>query len=104
MTMWRTKRFQVLAALFAFAVFGGYLVADSVADAVVGCAVESSDQSGGDEGCAFCFTCSHGGAVLPLDSAAYAAAPCLDYEDVAIGDERALDGPPTRIDHPPQLS
>jgi hypothetical protein len=102
--MWRTKRFQLLAALFAFAVFGGYLVVDTVADATVGCAAESSDQSSSDEGCAYCFTCSHGGAVLPLDSASYASVLSSDYEDVAIRDERALDGPPTRIDHPPQLS
>ncbi len=104
MDRWRKKRFQILAALFAFAVFGGYLVADSVADATVGCAAESPDQSGSDEGCAFCFTCSHGGAVLPLDSASHPVAPSSDYEEVAIRDERVLDGPPTQIDHPPQLS
>lgn len=102
--MWRTKRFQVFAALFAFAIFGGGLVADSIADATYGCVTESSQESDCGDGCATCLTCSHGGAVLPAEWTAYALVLPIVCDQVALKDERAQDGPPTRIDHPPQLA
>jgi hypothetical protein len=104
MKMWRTKRFQLFAALFAFTVVGGYLVADAIADATHGCAAESSEQSGTPDGCAVCLTCSHGGALLALDSPADGLAAPIECYVVILTDERAPDGPPTRIDHPPQLA
>src|SRR3954471_7936980 len=104
MKMWRTKRFQLLAALFAFAVFGGYLVADAIADATHGCASESSQSSGGGDDCAVCLTCSHGGALLVFDSPAASLAQPIECDRIVLTDEHAPDGLPTRIDHPPQLS
>lgn len=104
MKFWRTKRFQLLAALFAFAVFGGYLLADSIADATHGCASESSQTSGGADDCAVCLTCSHGGVLLVFESPADHLAQPIECAEVVLADERALDGPPTRIDHPPQLA
>jgi hypothetical protein len=104
MKIWRTKRFQIFAALFAFAVFGGYLVADSITDATQGCASESSQESGSADDCAVCLTCSHGGALLVLDSPADSLALPEACDEVVLADERVLDGPPARIDHPPQLA
>jgi hypothetical protein len=103
MKIWRTKRFQLLAALFAFAVFGGYLVADAIADATHGCASESSQSSGSGDDCAVCLTCSHGGALLVFESPADPVAQPIECDRIASVDERAPDGPPARIDHPPQL-
>ena len=104
MKMWRTKRFQLFAALFAFTVVSGYLVADAIADATHGCAAESSEQSGTADGCAICLTCCHGGALLAADSPAAELAAPVESEKLVLTDERAPDGPPTRIDHPPQLA
>ena len=104
MKIWRTKRFQIFAALFAFAIFGGYLIADSITDATLGCASETSQDSGGVDDCAVCLTCSHGGALLALDSPADILELPETCDEVVLADERVFDGPPARIDHPPQLS
>lgn len=103
MKIWRTKKFQLFVALFAFSVFGGHLVADAIADATHGCASESSQNSGSPDDCAVCLTCSHGGALLAVDSPADRLAVAVVCDRIVPTDERALDGPPTRIDHPPQL-
>ncbi len=68
MSLLRIKRVQLFAALFAFAIFGGYLVADAIADSMHGCAAESSPSSGSDDGCAMCFNCSHGGALVGVEA------------------------------------
>lgn len=104
MKIWRTKRFQIVAALFAFAIFGGYLIADSITDAKFGCASETSQGSGCSDDCAVCLSCSHGGALLAPDSPADILALPEACDEVVLADERVFDGPPARIDHPPQLS
>lgn len=104
MKIWRTKRFQILAALFAFAIFGGYLAADSITDATFGCAAETSQDSGCGDDCGVCLTCPHAGALLAPDSPADILALPEARDEVVLADERVFDGPPARIDHPPQLS
>jgi hypothetical protein len=104
MKIWRTNRFKLLAALFAFAVFGGYVVADSIADATQGCASESSQSSGTDDDCAVCLTCSHGGALALFDSPGVSLPQPIECDRIALANEGPADGPPARIDHPPQLA
>ncbi len=104
MRSFRIQRVRLFAALFACAVFGGYLAADAIADSMHGCAAESSQSSGTDDGCVMCFNCSHGGALVGLEAMTSLAVAPVEGGRVVTADEHALDGPPAAIDHPPQLS
>lgn len=102
--MWRTSRVQFFAALFALAIFGGYLAADAIADSIHGCAAESSQNGGCDDGCVMCFSCSHGGALVGVEATIAILAAPVECDRIVAADEHAPDGPPAAIDHPPQLS
>jgi hypothetical protein len=91
-------------ALLVMLLFAGSLIADSIADAEGGCVAICAEQSGCADDCAICLTCSHGSALLPFGSAACADLILIGLEQVVLSDERVLDGPPARIDHPPQLA
>ena len=103
MRLLSTRLLRIIAAL-AFLAFGGELIADAISDSTHGCVAEAS-QGCGDEGdCAACLTCCHGVLALTMDRVSVAIAEGVTASRVLVRDEDAHDGPPSAIDHPPQLS
>jgi len=100
MRFFRRDSFHLFAALFAFFVIGGDLVADGIHDASGACSAES--QSGDHAACPACGCSLHVGAAL----ASYG--PLLwppDAIAVPVADRTPLRivAAPAKIDHPPQL-
>jgi hypothetical protein len=95
---------NVLAGCLALFAFTGDIVADSLADATHGCAIESSHESGGCDDCAICVTCCHGTLAPPDHTDLVALVVTVLSSPIRICNDSVPDGLPARIDHPPQLT
>jgi len=95
---------NVLAGCLALFAFTGGIMADSIADATHGCAVQSSQESGGCDDCAICVTCCHSTLAPPDHTDLAALVVTVMSSPISIGNESVPDALPARIDHPPQLA
>jgi len=107
MSLLRTSRFCLLATLFVLFAFGGDIVADSIVDALgEHCAAQTcpSDSHHEKTPCSHCSCAVHNGSVIAGNNGVHVIADAQPFASIVVRDESAQIGPPTAIDHPPQLS
>ena len=107
MNLLRTSRFSLLAALVVLFAFGGDIVADSIVDALgEHCAAQTCPSESHHEKtpCSHCSCAVHNGSVIAGNNSVQFNADVQPSVFILVGDESARVGPPTAIDHPPQLA
>jgi hypothetical protein len=107
MSLLRTSRLGLLAALFVLFAFGGDIVADSIIDALgEHCAAQTcpSDSHHEKTPCSHCSCAIHNGSVIAGNNGVHISADIQPSVFILISDESARVGPPVAIDHPPQLA
>jgi hypothetical protein len=107
MSLHRTSRLRLLAALFVLFAFGGDIVADSIVDALgEHCAAQTFPSNSHHEKtpCSHCSCAVHNGSVIAGNNAVHVSADVQLSAFIFIRDESAQVGPPAAIDHPPQLA
>jgi hypothetical protein len=107
MSLLRTSRLRLLAALFVLFAFGGDIVADSIVDALGGhCTAQTCPTDSHQEKtpCSHCSCAIHNGSVIAGNNGVHLSADVRPSTVISIRDESAQVGPPAAIDHPPQLA
>src|SRR5262245_32613716 len=107
MSLLRTSRVRLLAALFVLFAFGGDIVADSIVDALgQHCAAQTlpTDSHHEKTPCSHCSCAIHNGSVIAGNNGMHLGADVQPSACIVIRDESAQVGPPAAIDHPPQLA
>ena len=107
MSLLRTSRLRLLAALFVLFAFGGDIVADSIIDALgEHCAAQTcpTDAQHEKTPCSHCSCAVHNGSVIALNNGVHVSADVQLSVFILVSDESARVGPPAAIDHPPQLA
>src|SRR5262245_65276705 len=102
MSMRRTSRLRLLAALFVLFAFGGEIIADSIGDSCGDYCVAQTSQSQSDREktpCSHCSCCVHGGSVIAANNGVRVTADVQPSIFILISDESARVGPPAAIDH-----
>jgi len=107
MSLLRTSRLRLLAALFVLFAFGGDIIADSMVDACRGnCAAQTCPADSHQEKapCSHCSCAVHNGSVIAANNGVHVGADVQPSVFILISDESVQVGPPAAIDHPPQLA
>lgn len=107
MSLFRTSRLRLLAALVVLFAFGGDIVADSIVDALgEHCAAQTCPTDSHQEKapCSHCSCAVHNGSVIAGNNGVHLSADVQPSAFIFIRDESAQVGPPAPIDHPPQLA
>src|SRR5262245_22807418 len=107
MSLLRTSRLRLLAALLVLFAFGGDIIADSIVDARGGhCAAQTcpTDSHHEKTPCSHCSCAVHNGSVIAGNSGVQVGADIQPSAFIFVRDEPAQVGPPAAIDHPPQLA
>lgn len=98
----RHRSLRILAALFAFLVIAGDLVADAIHDGSGACATESQDSN--HSSCPVCGCTIHTGSATAVDAVAIVMPAVEATVLVSAADDRPVAGAEPAIDHPPQLA
>ena len=107
MSLLRTSRLRLLAALFVLFAFGGDIVADSIVDALgEHCSAQTcpTDSHHEKTPCSHCSCAVHNGSVIAGNNSVQLSADIQPSAYIVTHDESAQVGPPAAIDHPPQLA
>src|SRR4029077_6005601 len=107
MSLLRATSIMKLVACFAALCFAGDIVADSIVDARgEHCAVQTcpADSHHEKTPCSHCSCAVHNGSAIAGKNGALVSAHVQPSVFISIRDEPAQVGPPTAIDHPPQLA
>jgi hypothetical protein len=107
MRSFRVPRLILFTGLLSLFVFGGDIVADSIADAWGHhCASESTQSDSHHEKtpCSHCSCAVHNGTVIAANSGVHVSADFQASACVPPKDPSAPAGLPAAIDHPPQLA
>src|SRR4029453_660608 len=107
MSLLRTSRLGLLAALFVLFAFGGDIVADSIGESCGDhCAAQSSHSQSEHEKtpCSHCSCCVHSGTVIFSGAHLHISADLGGSRFYAPSEQSVPTGLPAAIDHPPQLA